>query len=119
MTKHTLSIYRSTRKGPANDPSNGGLSSKFDEVVLIDLDDYEHVSDTPENAVLLVKRTYGDRTIYHLEPVHVPEGMVGPMAGGSYAASAGTIPGLPYEFYGALALHDRFETQAQYDLNFR
>jgi hypothetical protein len=109
---NTLSIYRSTRKGPANDPSNGGISSKFDEVILVTGEDINPAA--PENAVVLVKREFGDRTIFHLEPVHVPEGVVGPIAGGTFAATYGTIPGLPYEFYGALALHDRFETPEEY-----
>ncbi len=42
-----------------------------------------------------------------------PEGMVGPMAGGNYATGdsrfSERVP-----FYGAVPIHDRFETPAQY-----
>lgn len=109
MTKHRGSILKPSH----GDSSNGGLSSKFDAVVIYT--DDEPITDAPENAVRLVRRIIGSREVLHLEPIHRPEDdrTVGPMAGGTYVSS--------YDYgvfgvgYVALSLHDRFESQALYD----
>jgi hypothetical protein len=79
--------------------SNKGISSKFDTVLVIGENDY----DLSPKAVRLVEHC--GRTI--ARPVHKPEGALGPMNGGCTII----VPG--YE--NPIPLHDRFETQAQYD----
>ena len=103
------------------DYSNRGLSSRFDEVYVI-CEDGNHVFDsieeTPENTVRVVERHLFGRTVYHCEPVHGKRsGCVGWMAGGCYVSSSDSRFSAQHEnFYGALSLHDRQETQELYDM---
>jgi hypothetical protein len=97
--------------------SNKGISETFDEVVVVPEGE---TSDKP-NAVRIVRRSIGSRTIFHAEPVNQPKNSVGPMSGGSYVALDGIIstmyPSFAAEledFYGAINLHDRFETASEY-----
>jgi hypothetical protein len=105
-------IYRARTN---NDGSNGGLSSRVDQVTIIDgrIDGpFEPSDDAP--AVRLVERMLNGAPYYHLEPFDRPEGKLGPMMGGTYVATPDSrlrriAPS------GVLPLHDRFETQAEYD----
>lgn len=97
--------------------SNKGISETFDEVVVVPEGE---TSDKP-NAVRIVRRNFGSRTLFHAEPVNQPQNAVGPMAGGSYIAldslAAALYPSFAAEledFYGAISFHDRFETTAEY-----
>jgi hypothetical protein len=100
-------IYRNGR-----DCSNGGISGRVDAVTLIDIgvDLFEPVADRP--AVKLVKRQMGRRTYLHAEPVDQPQGLVGPMAGGTFIYSNDSR--FPSDY--PIALHDRWETEEQYDV---
>jgi hypothetical protein len=99
-------IYRNGR-----DCSNSGISSRVDAVTLIDIgvDLFDPVASRP--AVKLVKRNMGKRVYLHAEPVDQPEGLVGPMAGGTFIYCNDSR--FPSEY--PIALHDRWETQSQYD----
>lgn len=75
-----------------------------------------------ELAVELIVRTIGGRRIAHLEPlIPSPRNHVGYMAGGSYAGTSDSRftrhveMALGQSFYGALAVHDRHESQGDYD----
>lgn len=101
-------IYR--RSG--GDCSNSGISSRADKVIIVNVEGREipdsEMPDVPR--VQIVTRHFGERTVYHVEPVDHPEGMNGPMAGGALVYSSDSrfrdaIGGT----YGALNLHDRFE----------
>ncbi len=103
-------------KHNANDYSNHGISSRCDEVTIVTenpkVRQDEETAAAP--AVRIVARTFGNRTIYHAEPIAVvPDDSVGYMAGGTYInIDQVNVPGLT--FYGLIPLHDRVETVAQY-----
>src|SRR6478752_1584015 len=102
-----LSIYKASH----GDCSNGGLSGKFDHVLLVtgpDDKDYE-----APNAVVLDSIVRGS---YRMVPVNgKDEKAIGWMAGGTYVGGYES-DGLP--FYGAVALHDRQESVALYNAMF-
>lgn len=100
-------VYRASWNG--GDPSNGGISSRCDEVILVGLGPKAEIFEpTPRcPAVRLVRRTLGDGPVYlHAEPLDQPEGRVGPMAGGSFIYSCDSR--FPSDY--PIGLHDRFET---------
>lgn len=121
----TVDIY----KHGGQDFSNGGLSSDHDEVTIVNVSGpYEPTPERP--AVLLVA---GSRAgIAKVIPAVEHEngqggwaalsdpGSVGPMMGGCYVASPDSRFATAVEaivggrFYGAVPLHDRFETPAEY-----
>lgn len=98
--------------------SNGGISSRSTSVLVIDPEQgTEHL--TPEQLAIAVQiGTAGHGA--HLRPaVACPAGNIGYMAGGSYVVGDSRlsqeierVTGI--RFYGAVALHDRTETPAQY-----
>ena len=103
--------------------SNGGLSEGHDCVTIVDMgrdsEVFEVKPDRP--AVKLVFRTIGSSRIVHAEPVEpVKPGHIGYMAGGSFITTSDSRLGeylrsRGVDMYGAISLHDRQETQAEYD----
>lgn len=100
------------------DSSNGGISSKYNHVLVlhpagwIDIDK----ENPPENLCRIVERVIFGKLYTHVEPVQRPKHL-GWMYGGCnvdcsdsrWHEMAGSYP---------LHLHDRQETQEQYDLLF-
>ena len=106
------------RQADGSDCTNNGISSRYDRLLCVCNDGFIDVdeSDPPENLVKVVRRELFGRVIYHLEPVTRPTG-VGWMAGGNYASSSDSrFSELVGEMYGAVSIHDRQETQEQYEL---
>ena len=110
-----VSVYRSDRLG---DCTNGGVSSKYNRLLVIcdrgpiDVDE----NNLPENLMKVVKRELFGRTLYHLEPVAKAAG-VGWLSGGNFAASSDSrFSELVDGMYGAVAIHDRTESRELYDL---
>ncbi len=100
----TMYIY----KHEGSDCSNGGISSKYDEVILWSCED----SEAPENAVVYVDRVLFGKAAPYLKPVNPPKGLVGPMYGGCICyTSNGAVP----HNGEMLKLHDRYETQELYN----
>lgn len=107
----TVSIF----KYKNSDCSNNGLSSKFDEVLIehprgsIEID----TDEPPENFCKIVERNLFGMTYLHIEPVARPK-YLGWMSGGcicfSHDSRFAELSKYP------LLLHDRQETQEQYDL---
>lgn len=100
--------------------SNGGITERFDELLLICPDGFIEVdeNDPPENLVKVVKRRlFGNEIYYHIEPYHsTDKGCVGWMAGGSYAATSDSrFWRMVGGNHGAVSVHDRQESQAQYN----
>ena len=100
------------------DCTNGGISSRHDTLYVIcdrgfiDIDP----KNPPENLAKVVKRTIFGRTIYHIEP-YAPATHVGWMMGGNYAATSDSrFSDMIGGMYGAVAIHDRQESQELYDL---
>ncbi|MBQ5658752.1 MAG: hypothetical protein IIV02_04380 [Peptococcaceae bacterium] len=108
-----INIY----KDRGRDWSNGGISSRYDELLLVHPEGFIEIdeSNPPENLVKIVERNLFGRGVYrHIEPVAAPKG-VGWMAGGCIAYSSDSrfnrlSGGYP------LQLHDRCESQELYDL---
>ena len=101
-------IYRPKR----GDSSNGGISSRCDEVTVtgIGAENFEATEERP--AVRLVKRTIGGATVVHAEPAgDRPPG--GWMFGGSFISTCDGRFGRAVGFYGALAFHDRNEPPSE------
>lgn len=99
--------------------SNGGISEKYDEVYY---ETDEGIYEVPEDTPNLVKFEKGAFDTIHAVPYKdVPEGKVGWSMGGSFVGdSDGRFERAIQKatgsyFYGAVALHDRCETQAEYD----
>lgn len=94
--------------------SNNGVSEKFDKLLLIHDEGFIDIdeNDIPENVVKVITRNIMGKEYKHIEPYHKPIG-VGWMFGGSYASTSDS------RFYKIsqypLAIHDRQETQEQYD----
>ena len=135
-----LTIYTDGR-----DYSNGGISSRCREVCVVGTVNelsgkraavqmftvrdmvgdrprpYVAVGGHPEvPAVVVVRRRMGREILLHVEPLTEPEERTGTpwMSGGSYVGTSDSrLRRLIGEgaFYGALALHDRTETWAQYN----
>lgn len=102
-------------KHKSGDCSNNGLSSKYNELLLICEEGYIDVDENnpPENLVKLVTRNLFGKEYKHIEPVARPKG-VGWMAGGTIVYSCDSRFREMSEY--PLSFHDRCESQEQYDL---
>ncbi len=105
-------VYKTNRLG---DCTNGGISSKYDTLLLICEHGYIDIDENnpPENLVKMVRREMCGG-IYHIEPYARPQHL-GWMAGGNYAETSDSRFRDMVNFYGAVAIHDRQETQEEYD----
>lgn len=109
----TASIFRDT----AEDYSNGGISSRVKKVIVLDCPGGAIFPATEsEPAVRLVVQTFGGKRIVHAEPlltdadIAANKGKIGPMFGGTYIASSDSRFSEATGMYGAIPLHDRWET---------
>lgn len=107
-----ISVYRTARLG---DCTNGGITSRYDELLLVCEDGFIKVDEEnlPENLVVLVTRHLFGEEYKHLEPYAKPAGL-GWMYGGNIACTSDSR--FPSQY--PLKVHDRQETQEQYDLSF-
>ena len=109
-----ISVYHTNRLG---DCTNGGITSRYDTLLLICDDGFIDIdeNDIPENTVRLVERFICGRIYKHLEPIARPVHL-GWMDGGNIAYSSDS------RFHDMsdypLCVHDRQETQEQYDALF-
>lgn len=109
-----IDVYRHGK----NDYTNGGVSSRFSELLLLCDRGFINIDEEnpPENAVKLVKRHLFGRDVYSIEPLKKPEG-AGWMMGGNYGATSDSrFSEMLGGMYGAVAIHDRQETWADYRL---
>lgn len=117
MKKLNGLIYRSNTLG---DCSNNGISSKYDKVVCYFLNENETIDSIKEpepNAVVLAERWLWGKPHFYFRPVkEVPKDSLGYMMGGCYVGSY--CGGFAQYTRGQeiLPLHDRTETQEQYDM---
>ena len=93
-----------------------------DELTLVNVPgDSEPTVEAPA-ARLVPGHVEGDLIVV---PDASPEGMIGPMMGGTFVMPPDALRGWPYgaagwpyrgkKLFGAVPLHDRFETKAQYE----
>ena len=113
----TLSVLRDARW----DCTNNGISSRFNEILLICLDGGPHKIDLdqgiPENLCYLRCREFGDRRGFSIVPADVKEdGEIVArdgkwyMMGGNFAyTSDSRFSDMLDGMYGAVAIHDRAE----------
>lgn len=106
-------------KNNGEDFSNGGLSSKTNTCYIECKEGWIDESRVPTDQI--VKLELGAFGSIHLVPIkEVPSGNVGYMFGGCYVATSdGRLDKmveelLGHRLYGAIALHDRTETQEEY-----
>lgn len=107
-----ISVFRTDRLG---DCTNGGITSRYDELLLICEDGFVDIDpeNPPANAVVLVSRYIAGRIYKHLEPLATPQHL-GWMHGGNLAYTSDSR--FPHDY--PLCVHDRQETQEQYDYLF-
>lgn len=101
-------------KSSLGDCSNCGISSRFSEIMLL-CDDGNHEIDMdnpPENLCKVVTRNLWGREYKHIEPVARPNG-VGWMSGGCVCYTCDSRFSNLTQY--PLVLHDRQETQKEYD----
>lgn len=114
MKALSLKVYRNRLFAGC---SNGGISEKYEEVLLACEEGYIEIDalNPPENLVVLIKRNIAGSEYMHLEPyASTHDGYLGWMAGGAYAGSSdGRFCRLSQY---PLSIHDRQETPEQYDL---
>lgn len=113
-----LNVLRSS----GGDCTNGGPTSRVSEITVINLGkDSEIFEPTPERPAFKLEMHV--RGCLRLVPVDEPKGMCSGMFGGNYATTSDGRFGAACEkllgtrFYGAVAVHDRSETWAQYNSN--
>lgn len=126
-----MGLIASIYKDSGQDWSNGGISSRANEVTIVNIDGpFEPTKDRP--AVLLVpgnlpntvKVVPAIQTIGDAWVEDHPSGSVGPMMGGCYVATSDgrfskAVKDMTHSVMwagGAVPLHDRFETPAQYNM---
>lgn len=109
-----IAVYRPARND-YGDLTNGGISGRFDRLVVVDVDG--PFEPNPEMPGVRLARS-GMGTNWILVPVEPPEGdLIGPMDGGNLGVcSDSRMSRATNGFYGGMPIHDRFETQATYDL---
>lgn len=107
-----LPIY--VYKNNLGDCTNNGVSSKFDKLLLIHEEGFITIdeNDIPENLVKVVTRKLYDGEYKHIEPYKKASG-VGYMHGGNYASSSDSRFSKISKY--PLAIHDRTESQEEYD----
>lgn len=110
-----LPIY--VYKSASGDCTNGGISSRYNRLLLVCEEGFETIdeSNPPENLVKIVTRHLFGEEYKHIEPVARPDGnCVGWMAGGNIAYTCDSRFSRMSQY--PLSIHDRQETQEQYDM---
>ena len=120
-----INVYRTKRYGNV-DCTNGGISAKYDELLIACDEGFVEVDENnvPENfAMVEMRHVYGTTIIPTIYPADIVDGKAVPrggkwwMMGGNYGATSDSrfsrmIGGM----YGAVAIHDRYETPEEYEL---
>lgn len=120
--------FVSILRNASGDCTNHGLSSRIKYAYLFsDCTEQEALAYCKEkgwnpNEVLIMNpcRYPAGREYLSCHPLVKKEGLIGPMFGGNYVTSCGSDPNYP-KFTGLevsvpIPIHDRYETQEQYDI---
>ena len=111
-----ITVFKNGRYG---DCTNGGITSRYDELLLVCKEGFVKVDEDnlPENLVKVVTRTIGGREYKHIEPVaKTSKGCVGWMSGGNLAYTCDSRFRRLSEY--PLCVHDRQESQEMYNAMF-
>ena len=114
MKALSISVYKNGRYG---DCSNGGITSRYNELLLVCDEGWIEVDENnpPENLVRIVTRHFGGKEYKHIEPVAQPTG-AGWMSGGAIGYSCDSRFREMSE--DPLSIHDRQESWDQYNAMF-
>ena len=111
--KHQSSVF------PDNDCSNGGVSGKYDNLML-KCDDGPFETDENDPQLVELKLHMGHPIIVPCNNTD-PTKTIGPMMGGAFGYSSDSrfskLVSKLYgdSFYGGVPIHDRYETPEQYE----
>lgn len=111
-----ISVFTDRKIGTC---ANGGVSESFDELLLVCEEGFINIDEDnpPENLVVLVKRELFGGPCHYIRPYKdCPSNEVGYMFGGSFAHTSDSRFSRMVGIYGAVPIHDRTETQKQYDM---
>ena len=113
MTKLALPITVYTN---GSDCTNDGISGKYETLLLVHDEGWVDIDGTEGNLVEVI--THMGNPI--IVPLHKPENMMGPAMGGNYATGDSRFMEIikkvtGVSFYGAVPIHDRFETWEMYN----
>ena len=86
--------------------ANGGITARFDKLLIAHERGYLELTGDEENLVKLVCRKIGGRDVFHLTPI---DDVGQYMMGGSFAYSPDNRFHELTGIYGALPIHDRIE----------
>ena len=116
-------VYRNARHG---DCTNHGISAKYDELLVYCPEGHVKVDtdNLPENfAMLQLRHVFGTTVIPTVYPADwkdgkpVVRGGKWYMMGGNYCATSDSrFNDMLNGMYGAVAIHDRYETPEEYNL---
>ena len=112
-----ISVY--VYRWSLGDCTNGGASGRFDTLYVGHPSGCFEVDESDERLFRVGANAFGHPILI---PENPPRKAIGPMMGGNYAASSDSRFGEAIraatgrDFYGAVAIHDRFETQREYDI---
>ena len=120
----TAYVYRNNRLG---DCTNHGISGKYDTLMIACPDGPDTVDseNLPENFCMLeLRKVFGNTIIPTIYPAEVTEkgeivkrGGKWYMMGGNFAhTSDSRFSDMAKGYYGAIAIHDRYETAEEYDM---
>ena len=126
MLYRTLYVYKHLPwVNEGYDPTNGGISSRLNEIVVFSAETTKSEIAAwclknrvrPSDVCRLNKRMLWGEKHYFIEPVKKPRWVIGPMFGGNYASTSdGTWAEMLGDRCGyPVPIHDRFETQEEYD----
>ena len=94
------------------DCTNGGASSRHKSIIVIEESDIEEAMKSNmdlDKVFVLVRRELWGENHWYLRQLIEPKGKIGPMMGGNYAEVSEVSQHL-------LPIHDRYETQEEYDV---
>lgn len=97
------------------DCTNGGISSKYNTLLLICDEGYISIDENniPDNTAIVEECRIGYKTYFHLRPYKNPDpNKIGYMMGGNFGWCCDSR--FPFDY--PLPIHDRQETQEEYDM---
>ena len=107
-----IDVYRN-----GSDSTNGGASANCKSICVVNIPG-PFKPDHNKPAFKLVEGNLGTAV---LKPLYEPKNMMGPCMGGNYGGTSDSRFGeavekiLGHGFYGAIPIHDRFDTWEAYD----
>lgn len=101
-----VDVFRS-----AHDCTNGGITSKHNSFWLLDVDE----SEPAQSKIPCLRVCYRPQFGFHVEPLIMPQGMIGPMFGGNFVWTSDSRFTEKYG-KGPLKVHDRFETARDFEV---